>query len=173
MRRRINAWWLLWVSIVPACNSQSGNRGGRLSEYQRAVAAESTAVAQSPDTVYRRRMADLYARVRAVRTDTLAQLFASLLRASAAEQPALRRRVPCEYYRITALHGQAAMRRAIARMNDSLERAGVDITRARDIALTGAGPAPAISERVCGRMLRSSVPDSLEYEPEPGNSSPP
>jgi hypothetical protein len=164
--------------LLTACSRSPGDRLGNDGReqpthraYEQRARAESLFLRQTTDTVYRRRLLDLIRRSRLVPTDSLAQLYLRLSKASDAELPELRRQYPCMFVRISSRYGSPAAERAAERMIDSLTQTGVDRNAVDTLIVSGPGGPISISKSTCGRdVFDTSLPDSLAIDPEPTRS---
>ena len=133
--------------------------------YQRAAAAESTVLATTTDTVYRRRLQDLIRRSLLVPTDSLARLHRAIPTTADSLLPPLRQELTCEEWRLIHGHGNAATVRAIRRMGDSLQRNGVAFLRDQDRLLAAGDGTESLRPETCGiDVHRPRLPDSLNLE---------
>ena len=162
-----------FVAVAAVCgvacvgSSRSPEETG-LSDYQRQMKAESIAVNNERDTVYRRRMRDLARRSLLVPTDSLARLYAAIPRTPVADLWRIRQAMGCAEVILISKHGVAAFKKANYRMVDSLIRAGLDVRNADDRSLSAPGPLLSLGVDTCNdnSWLKSTVADSLSNFPE-------
>src|SRR3954465_3760093 len=93
----------LFLSV--GCSSCSSPFSKRESKYREEVSEESTMVANSADTAYKREMTNVLRKSRLMPMDSLARLYVRMAEGSDAEQPAVRAAVSCELARKYAVYG--------------------------------------------------------------------
>jgi hypothetical protein len=155
------------VSIVGCASNARAPQPRAESRYEREMRAESLALARSTDTTWVRRMRDLERRTRLVPTDSLARLYAATPRTPASRRFALTEELRCEMAKLFTRAGTPAGYRAVHRMQDSLERQGIEARRFDEELAAAPDMTTMESFRRC---LTDTVrlADSLQYYPVPG-----
>ncbi|MEP6621985.1 MAG: hypothetical protein ABJE47_21865 [bacterium] len=155
------------VACLPSSSRHIDANG--LSDYQRHEQAELQALAREGDTTYKRRMLDYIRRARLVPTDSLARLYAAVPTTPVAELWRLRMVIGCEGFSLTPKHGTMPAARAMARMKDSLQKAGYDMKHLSETYMSAPGPPMELSLATCGEAVYRlpRVPDSLSNLPYP------
>jgi hypothetical protein len=147
--------------LAGGCSSTA--RHERITEYQREVAEESLSLSRDTDTVYVRRVRDEIRRSRLVPTDSLVEDYLHLKAAPLDSLYPWRQRSACTIFHLGQRYGEGTTRRALARMEDSLLRTGMDM---HELSARLDDPRPPwveLSERSCGTSPDVHLPDSLMF----------
>jgi hypothetical protein len=153
--------------IGASCHTYSSTADGR--DENSAVSrwpylsSEELVAAGDPDTIYIRRMRAFEQLVRQVNTDSLAKLYVGSLDATTAQAPMYQQAVSCQYSILILRYGDAAPRRAIQLMTDSLFP--TPAARRRWSTAWERWPSALGSEYPCDKSGIRVAPDSLSWQP--------